>query len=131
MYSVKIVVLGGGIAGAWVAKNLDRDPGVEVTLIDQKEYFEQTYVKHGSHHSHTIVFQTYNSDGCCSCRPAVLRTIGMAGIEEAVNWVQKIVVKHSRYIKYGNIVIGTAREVTPDRVRFFSVNSVCRSEYVF
>jgi hypothetical protein len=32
------------MAGAWAAKNLDRDPGVEVTLIDQKEYFEQTYV---------------------------------------------------------------------------------------
>jgi NADPH-dependent 2,4-dienoyl-CoA reductase/sulfur reductase-like enzyme len=40
----------------------------------------------------------------------------MSGIEESVNWVQKIVVKHSRYIKYGNVVIGSAREITPDRV---------------
>lgn len=88
---VRVVVLGGGIAGSSIAKSLDSDPGVEVTLVDRKDYFEMT--------------------------PAVLRTIAIPTIEENVKFVQKIVVKHDRYIKYGNVVVGeSVREVLPDRV---------------
>lgn len=36
----KIVIIGGGFAGAYAAKNLERD--FEVTLIDSKDYFEFT-----------------------------------------------------------------------------------------
>eukprot|EP01122_Echinamoeba_exundans_P016591 TRINITY_DN845_c0_g2_i1.p1 TRINITY_DN845_c0_g2~~TRINITY_DN845_c0_g2_i1.p1 ORF type:complete len:266 (+),score=34.27 TRINITY_DN845_c0_g2_i1:291-1088(+) len=59
----QVVVLGGGIAGSYVAKELDSDPGVEVTLVDRKDYFEMT--------------------------PAVLRTIAKPTLEDNVKFVQK------------------------------------------
>ncbi|HVQ00460.1 MAG TPA: FAD-dependent oxidoreductase [Candidatus Thermoplasmatota archaeon] len=39
---MKVVILGGGFCGAWVAKKLDANPHLEVALIDTKEYFEYT-----------------------------------------------------------------------------------------
>jgi hypothetical protein len=87
----QVVVLGGGIAGSYVAKELDSDPGVEVTLVDRKDYFEMT--------------------------PAVLRTIAKPTLEDNVKFVQKIVVKHDRYVQHGNIIVGeSVKEVLPDRV---------------
>lgn len=87
---LQVVVLGGGVAGSSIAKQLDSDPGVEVTLVDRKDYFEMT--------------------------PAVLRTIAKPTLEDNVKFVQKIVVKHDRYIKHGNIVVENVREVQRDRV---------------
>jgi len=37
---MKIVIIGGGFCGAWVAKKLEKNKNHEVTLIDAKEYFE-------------------------------------------------------------------------------------------
>ncbi len=37
---MKIVILGGGFCGAWVAKKLDKKKNLEIVLIDSKEYFE-------------------------------------------------------------------------------------------
>ena len=34
----KVVVIGGGFAGSYTAKNLEKD--FEVTLVDTKDYFE-------------------------------------------------------------------------------------------
>ena len=39
-YKKRVVVIGGGFAGSWVAKYLERD--FDVTLIDGKDYFEFT-----------------------------------------------------------------------------------------
>lgn len=37
---MKVVVAGGGFCGSMVAKRLDSKPNIDVTLIDEKEYFE-------------------------------------------------------------------------------------------
>ena len=37
---MKVVILGGGFCGAYVAKKLDKQKNFEVVLIDKKEYFE-------------------------------------------------------------------------------------------
>jgi NADH dehydrogenase FAD-containing subunit len=37
---MKIVIIGGGFCGAWVAKKLEQNRTLEVVLIDTKEYFE-------------------------------------------------------------------------------------------
>lgn len=37
---MKVVVAGGGFCGSMVAKRLDSRPDIDVTLIDEKEYFE-------------------------------------------------------------------------------------------
>lgn len=39
---MKVVILGGGFCGAWVAKKFDSNKALEVTLIDSKDYFEYT-----------------------------------------------------------------------------------------
>ena len=36
----KVVVIGGGFAGAYIARHLEKD--FDVTLIDTKDYFEFT-----------------------------------------------------------------------------------------
>ncbi len=40
--AMKVVILGGGFCGAWVAKKLDANPSFDIVLIDTKEYFEYT-----------------------------------------------------------------------------------------
>jgi hypothetical protein len=35
-----VVILGGGYAGAYAARHLDRDPRLHLTLIDAKQYLE-------------------------------------------------------------------------------------------
>jgi len=37
---MKVVILGGGFCGAWVAKKLDRLNDLDVVLVDTKDYFE-------------------------------------------------------------------------------------------
>ncbi len=38
----KVVIIGGGFAGAYVARELEKDRALAVTLIDTKDYFEFT-----------------------------------------------------------------------------------------
>ncbi|MFP4050926.1 MAG: NAD(P)/FAD-dependent oxidoreductase [Thermoplasmata archaeon] len=37
---MKVVIAGGGFCGSMVAKRLDKNPEIDVTLIDEKKYFE-------------------------------------------------------------------------------------------
>lgn len=38
----KVVIIGGGAGGALIAMRLDRNPAIHVTLVDTKEYYEET-----------------------------------------------------------------------------------------
>lgn len=38
----RVAIIGGGAGGALIAMRLDRNPAIHVTLIDTKEYYEET-----------------------------------------------------------------------------------------
>jgi len=85
-----VVVLGGGFAGSNIAKQLDKDPRLDVLLIDDKSYFEQTQ---GS-----------------------LRILSEPSIDGSLKAAEQITVPHERYLKHGRFIKEAVKEVTPHRV---------------
>lgn len=85
-----VVVLGGGFAGATIAKKLDSEKRFSVVLIDQKPFFEST--------------------------PEVLRTFVETTITESLKLVTSITVQHSEYLQRGKFLEATVLEVTPEKV---------------
>jgi apoptosis-inducing factor 2 len=57
---MKVIILGGGFCGAYIAKKLDNKKNLEVTLIDKKDYFEYSpslwkLLSNPSYHKRIIV----------------------------------------------------------------------------
>ncbi len=57
---MKVIILGGGFCGAYVAKKLDNKKNLDVTLIDKKDYFEYSpslwkLLSNPSYHKRIIV----------------------------------------------------------------------------
>lgn len=85
--SKKVVIIGGGFAGALIARklqSLSQSP-FQVTFIDEKEYFEFT--------------------------PSVLRTL------TEPQHAKKIQVLHAAYLPRARIIQGTVSTITPTMVR--------------
>jgi NADH dehydrogenase FAD-containing subunit len=83
---MKVIILGGGFCGAMIAKKLDRQEELDVTLIDTKEYFEYTpslwkLLLHTSYHQNLMI--PYNkflkrtrilTDPLCYVNPECIET---------------------------------------------------------
>ena len=87
----RVVVVGGGFCGAMVAYKLDKIPELHVTLVDTKEYVENT--------------------------PAVPRLMTLAG-EEFKEMFDQSHLNHTAYVKNGDVVIGSLAAVRTDHILF-------------
>jgi len=87
----RVVVAGGGWCGAMVAYRLDKNPELHVTLLDTKEYFENT--------------------------PMVLRLMCLAG-NEFEDMFNKALIEHTEYVKNGDVRIGSLAAVRTDHILF-------------
>mgnify|MGYP001344240287 CR=1 FL=1 len=87
----RVVIAGGGFCGAMVAYRLDKNPDLHVTLLDTKEYVENT--------------------------PAVPRLMTLAG-EEFKEMFDQSHLNHTAYVKNGDVVIGSLAAVRTDHILF-------------
>ena len=87
----RVVVVGGGFCGAMVAYRLDKNPDLHVTLLDTKEYVENT--------------------------PAVPRLMCLAG-EEFEEMFNQSHLNHTAYVKNGDVVIGSLAAVRTDHILY-------------
>ena len=87
----RVVVVGGGFCGAMVAYKLDKIPELHVTLVDTKEYVENT--------------------------PAVPRLMTLAG-EEFKEMFDQSHLNHTAYVKNGDVVIGSLAAVRTDHILY-------------
>jgi NADH dehydrogenase FAD-containing subunit len=85
-----VVILGGGFAGATLAKKLDQDKRLNVILVDQKPFFEST--------------------------PEVLRTFVETTIADSLKIVGSITVQHQEYLTRSRFLEASVIEVTPEKV---------------
>ena len=87
----RVVIAGGGFCGAMVAYRLDKNPDLHVTLLDTKEYVENT--------------------------PLVLRLMCLAG-KEFEDMFNKALIEHKTYVKNGDVVIGSLAAVRTDHILY-------------
>ena len=87
----RVVIAGGGFCGAMVAYRLDKNPEFHVTLLDTKEYVENT--------------------------PVVLRLMCLAG-KEFEDMFNKALIEHKTYVKNGDVVIGSLAAVRTDHILY-------------
>lgn len=85
-----VVILGGGFAGATLAKKLDADRRLSVVLVDLKPFFEST--------------------------PEVLRTFVETTIANSLKLVNNITVQHQEYLQRGRFLEASVIEITPEKV---------------
>lgn len=85
----KVVILGGGFAGSFSALTLEQYSRIfDVTLIDNKEFFENT--------------------------PQILRLVTEPGINDSVESFKKLVIPHHKYLSHATVVKANVKEVTKD-----------------
>ena len=87
----RVVIAGGGFCGAMVAYRLDKNPEFHVTLLDTKEYVENT--------------------------PVVLRLMCLAG-KEFEDMFSKALIEHKAYVKNGDVVVGSLAAVRTDHILY-------------
>ena len=87
----RVVIAGGGFCGAMVAYRLDKNPDLHVTLLDTKEYVENT--------------------------PLVLRLMCLAG-KEFEDMFNQSHLNHKTYVKNGDVVIGSLAAVRTDHILY-------------
>ena len=90
----RVVIVGGGYCGAYVASRMDRLASMHVTLIDTKEYFEQT--------------------------PAMPRLLCV----EDEELFDRCHIKHTEYVRRGQVEIGVVAAVRRDHVLVGTVGGV-------
>jgi NADH dehydrogenase FAD-containing subunit len=87
----RVVVVGGGFCGAMVSYRLDKIPELHVTLLDTKEYVENT--------------------------PTVPRLMCLAG-EEFQDMFNQSHLNHTAHVKNGDVVIGSLAAIRTDHILF-------------
>lgn len=85
----RVLIVGGGPGGGFIAKALDKDPAFEVTLVDTKGVFE--FVPG----TPEIVLRAFTDD-------------------ELDETLSRHVVPHTEYVKNGRVVVGRATSVGKD-----------------
>lgn len=86
--ATRVLIIGGGPAGATIAKELDATDGVEVTLVDAKEYLEFPV--------------------------ALINAAFRATAEETADAVRSVTVPHTDYVKNGRVIVASATSVAAD-----------------